>query len=150
MMKKLVVASLLFASTVGLAVAGGNFSGGFGIGVGGHAGSGSSYANSATVGGSMAQGNVNHTGVSSQHTQNSGGGFASAGVGIDSHGVSTYTDGSSYANNSSLGFTAGQAGGSTGGGVGTDYSAEAYGSFDTVDLGIGSTFTLFTNFNTPQ
>lgn len=130
-MKKVIVSAALFFGSVGLASASGF---GANLGVGGQletwGGSTGGYASSATNGGSMAQGNVNGTGFSAQFTANEGAGHSYAGAGVGHGEVVTYSGGGSYASNVSAGFTAGQAGGTTAGAVGTDFSSEAWGNFE--------------------
>lgn len=134
-MKKVITIAALFVASTGLATASG-----FGANLGGQidswSGGTSGYASSATTGGSMAQGNVNNTGVSAQFTANEGSGHSYAGAAVGQGDVVTYSGGGSHAANVSAGFTAGQAGGSTAGAVGTDFKSEAFGSFETHQVGL--------------
>lgn len=147
MLKKAIATSVLSLTAVAAAHASG-FSaiGGIGAEVSGYVGKGGGYAATATQGGSMASGNVNGTGLSAQFTSNEGGGYAGAGANIGRDGVVTYTTGGSYANNVSTGYTAGQAQGSTAGAVGTDFSAEAWGNFETRSFGIEAVVGGFGSF----
>lgn len=133
-MKKTILTIVLSVASIGVASASGFGAGaiaGIGADISGYVGTGGGYASSATMGGSMAQGNVNGTGISAQFTANDGAGYAGAGAAVNQEGVVTYTTGGSHAANVSAGFTAGQAGGATAGAVGTDFSSEAWGAFDT-------------------
>lgn len=134
MKKAIITASLALTLPFGIAQASG-FGAGIGAGVGadvsGYVGTGSGYAETATQGGSMAAGKVNGTGLSAQFTSNEGGGYSSAGAAVNRDGVVTYTAGGSHAANVSAGFTAGSAIGETAGAVGTDFSSEAFGNFET-------------------
>lgn len=129
------IASLFIS---GAALAGG-YGAGIGAGIvgGGYAGSTGGYAESATVGGSQATTGNYGTGLAVQFSSNEGAGYAAAGGHISPDGVTTYTAGgsSSYAN--SGGFALGNGYGETAGGVGTDYSANAWGSFQSAGFGIG-------------
>lgn len=151
MFKKFALTAALFFACIGIASAT-EFGAGIGasIDVSGYTGTGGGYASSATVGGSMAQGNVNGTGLSTQFTSNQGGGYAGAGSTIGRDSVVTYTTGGSTSQNVSVGYTTGQAGGTASGGVGTDYSSNAWGSVNTAGYGasIGASvgFGTFGNF----
>lgn len=133
-MKKSIFAAAIIAVSMSMAHAS-DFGVDAGVNVTGYTGTGGGYASSATNGGSMAQGNVNGTGVSAQFSSNDGGGYAGAGAAVGADGVLTYTTGGSHASNVSAGFTAGQAGGTTAGAVGTDFASEAWGNFATAGFG---------------
>lgn len=153
-MKKTILAIALSVASIGVASASGFGAGaiaGIGADISGYVGTGGGYASSATTGGSMAQGNVNGTGISAQFTANDGAGYSAAGASIGRDSVVTYTAGGSHAANVSAGFTAGQAQGNTTGAVGTDFSSEAWGAFDTGAAGftavIGAGFGSFGSFS---
>lgn len=150
MFKKTLLSVALLAASGSVALASGF---GFGGQVESWSGSTGGYASSATTGGSMAQGNVNNTGLSAQFTANEGGGYANASAHHGGNEVVTYSGGGSHAANVSAGFTAGQAGGATAGAVGTDFSSEAWGSFETGFAGAHlEVWSGFGNFggNIPQ
>lgn len=136
MLKKALLSVAVLAASTSVALASG-FGGNLNIGgqVDAWSGSTSGYASSATNGGSMAQGNVNKTGFSAQFTANDGAGHAYSGANVSHGDAVTYSGGGSHAANVSAGFTAGQAGGSTAGAVGTDFKSEAFGNFEAHQVG---------------
>lgn len=91
-----------------------------------------SYAKSETVGGSGISTGVAGNGYTSQSASNAGGGTSSAGGSINSNGVATYSNTSSYSSGYSSGAASGNYSSSNAGGVGTDVSAGAQGSFTKV------------------
>lgn len=139
-MKKVLIASAVLFGSMSVASATG-FTGS----ASGHVGTGGGYASSVTMGGSMAQGNVNNTGFSAQVSSNDGAAHSFAGATVTHDGVTTYTSGGSHASNVSDGFTSGQAGGSTAGAAANDYTAESWGSFQTIGVGFTG-FAGFTGF----
>lgn len=146
---KRIFLSLALSAATSIAMASG-FTGNLNIGadVSNYTGSAGGYSQAAIVGGSMAQGNVNNTGISAQFTSNEGLGMSGAGAAIGREGVVTYTAGVSQTSNVSGGFTAGRAAGSTAGAVGVDFTADAWGGFETNFTAIDVNVNGFGQFGT--
>lgn len=125
MLKNIALFSLLAAASVAAHAAGGYA----GATLGGFSGQGGGYTNTATVGGSQANTGSYGQGSATMHTQNDGSTYAHAGANVTPTGANSYTSGGSVSNAESQSYTTGLGNGQTLGGVGSDYSANAWSNF---------------------
>lgn len=107
----------------------------------------SGYAESTTTGGSMAQGTVSGDGYAVSGTANAGGGHAYAGAAFGASGLDVYSGGESYSVNLSGSFDGGNGFAETAGGVGTDYTSHAEGSFSGFGGSANLDFSAWADFN---
>lgn len=131
-MKRTLLAALLSLAGITSAHANGGYANGA-LTV--HQGAATGYSETITTGGSSATGGVNGTGYAVNSTHNSGDAYAFAGGTVNNQKVTTFSGGNSQGNNTSSGYTRDGGYGQTAGGVGSDYSGKAWGSFDTKQWG---------------
>ena len=107
----------------------------------------SGYAESTTTGGSMAQGVVNGDGYALSGSANAGAGHAYAGATFGADGLNTFSGGESFSVNLSGATDGGSGYAQTAGGVGTDYSSHAEGSFSGWGGSANLDFGVFADFS---